>query len=49
MLLIFFFSFGQLNLSSLSEKKTKKMIDKTKQTVIEVIKLFEYRKSNEGY
>ena len=44
----FYLPFSQLNLSSLSEKK-KEVIEKTGLTVTEVVELFEYEKSNEGY
>lgn len=45
----FLLLFGRLNLSSLSEKKKKEVIVKMELTVTEVVKLFEYRKSNESY
>ena len=45
----FLLPFGRLNLSSLSEEKKKKVIDKTGLTVTEAVELFGYGKSNEGY
>lgn len=44
----FLFPFDQLNLSSLSEKK-KKLIEKTELTITKTVKLFKYKKLNEGY
>ena len=45
----FLLLFDRLNLSSLSEKKRKEVIEKTGLTVIEAVELFEYGKLNEGY
>lgn len=45
----FLFSFGRLNLSSLSEGKKKEVIDKTRLSVTETVELFKYKKTNEGY
>lgn len=45
----FFFPFGWLNFLLLSEKKRKKIIDKIRLLVMEVIKLFEYWYTNKNY
>lgn len=45
----FLLPFRRLNLSSLSEGKKKKVIDKTKLSVTEAVELFEYGKTNKGY
>lgn len=45
----FLLLFSLLNLFLLSEEKNKKVIDKIELTVIEIVKLFKYGKSNKGY
>ena len=45
----FLFSFGCLNLLSLSLEKRQEIIAKSGLTHTEVVKIFEYRKNNDGY
>lgn len=49
MVLEFLLSFEHLNLSSLFEEKKKEMVQKSSLKVIKVMKIFEYRKSNNRY
>ena len=45
----FLLSFGRLNLLSLSFEKQAEVIEKSGFTVTEAVKIFEYRKNNDGY
>lgn len=45
----FLLPFGYLNLFSLSKKKKKEVMEKTRLTITKVVELFEYEKANKGY
>ena len=45
----FLLLFGHLNLFSLFERKRKEVMEKIRLTIIKAVKLFEYKKANEGY
>ncbi len=49
MTLEFFFLFDQLNLDFFSSEKHAESIKKTALNMTEEVKVFEYRKNNEGY
>ena len=45
----FLLPFGRLNLSYLSEREKKEIVQKSGLKVTEVVEIFEYGKSNDGY
>ena len=49
MVLKFFLSFDYPNLASLTSEKRQKVLEKTGLTYIKVLKIFWYKKNNDGY
>ncbi len=45
----FLLLFGRLSLASLSSKKMREVVEKCDLLDIEAVKVFEYRKNNNGY
>lgn len=43
------FSFGQLNLASLNLEKRAKVVEKYRLVSTKAVKIFEYKKNNNGY